>query len=75
VVQQIIGELKKARLPEDRHMELIVGEQRVRLRLSNILEAGPVQECWLYLSRRVCPRGREQGPIRLDVVTSLGRRW
>jgi PAS domain-containing protein len=40
VVQQTIGELKKARLPEDRHMELTLGEGPVCLRLSNLLEDG-----------------------------------
>jgi len=39
-VQQTIGELKKTRLQEDRHLELNLGEQRVCLRLSNIVEDG-----------------------------------
>jgi len=39
-VQQTIGELKQARLPEDRRLELSLGEQRVCLRLSNIVEDG-----------------------------------
>jgi PAS domain S-box-containing protein len=39
-IQQAIGELKKTRLPEDRQLESSVGEQRVRLRLSSIVEDG-----------------------------------
>ena len=59
VVQQIIGELKKARLPEDRHMELTVGEQRVRLRLSNILESGACAGMLALLeSKRLRARAR-----------------
>lgn len=39
-IQQATGELKKARLPEDRHLELSLGERRVRLRLSSVVEDG-----------------------------------
>ncbi len=40
IVQQTVGELKKARLPEDRQLELMLEEQSVCLRLSNIVEDG-----------------------------------
>ena len=39
-MQRTLGELKKARLPEDRHVEVTVGELPVRLRVANLVEDG-----------------------------------
>jgi CheY-like chemotaxis protein len=40
IVQQTVGELKKARLPEERQLALMLEEKSVCLRLSNIVEDG-----------------------------------
>jgi two-component system, cell cycle sensor histidine kinase and response regulator CckA len=60
-VQRMLGELKKARLPEDRHMEVTVGELPVRLRAANLVEDGACTGLLVILEanppREKVPRG------------------
>ena len=57
--QQMLGELKKARLPEDRHIEVTVGESPVRLRIANLVEDGACAGLLVILESKA-PRGRVQ---------------
>lgn len=58
-LRQALGELKKVRLPEDRHMEVTLGDLPVRLRIANLVAAGACAGLLVILESKA-PRGRVQ---------------
>jgi len=61
-VRQTLGELKKARLSEDRDMELSLGGESVRLRFSNLVEDGACAGILVILETKgPAPRARLGG--------------
>jgi len=57
--QRALDELRKARLPEDRHIEVTMGELPVRLRIANLVEDGACAGLLVILESK-SPRGKVQ---------------
>jgi PAS domain S-box-containing protein len=55
VLQKALGELKRARLPQDIRIELSVRGERVRLRLSSIIEDGACSGMLVVVDSRKAP--------------------
>ena len=68
--QHTLGEIKKARLPEDYRMEVAFGKRRLLLRLSGIVEDGACTGILVIRAprRRVRRCGRDRGLVTLCAV-------
>ena len=59
-IQRMLGELKKARLPEDRQAQVTVREAPVRLRVANLVEDGACAGLLVIVEASVLPGERAQ---------------
>ena len=62
-MQRMLGELRKARLPEDRHMDVTIGELPMRLRVANLVEDGACAGLLVILEAKVPKQRVSQGAV------------
>jgi PAS domain S-box-containing protein len=62
-MQRMLDELRKARLPEDRHMDVTIGELPMRLRVANLVEDGACAGLLVILEAKVPKKRVSQGAV------------
>jgi PAS domain S-box-containing protein len=73
-IQRMLGELKKARLPEDRQAQVTMKEVAVRLRVANMVEDGACAGLLVTLERIVLRGEHDQPQPPRDLVRGESRR-